>query len=359
MTVRSTPIFVEGNSHPGEETRLMLGGMLGAATGTFSGGAASSDPAHGVINSVDLAVTQNGTPNMSVNVAAGGAFIRGTQSANQGAYHLWNDATLNVAISASDPTNPRRDLIIAQVRDAYYSGSTRDARITVVTGTAAASPTDPSLAAFPNALVLARVAVAANATTIVTANITDLRPLANVAEKIPTFATTALRSQFIPVPSTGQTAYMSNDNTLYTYNGTSWVPSGSLVPHTVGRNNTNITTTGSSTVWANIPTTTTLSITKYRADTNLIVALSMSAQYVNTVADFINIGVLVNGVDYQIAANGTGANSRQAQAGSTLITGLAAGTYAVQLRYRVTGGGGGLVTWDSNTGYNLMLTETL
>ena len=116
MTVRSTPIFIQGNSHPAEETRLMLGGMLGTVTGSFAGGVASSDPAHGVVRATDLAVAQNGTPNMTVNVAAGGAFIRGTQSANQGAYHLWNDATLSVAISAADATNPRRDLIIVQVR---------------------------------------------------------------------------------------------------------------------------------------------------------------------------------------------------------------------------------------------------
>ncbi|CAB5217913.1 hypothetical protein UFOVP209_30 [uncultured Caudovirales phage] len=210
MTVRSTPIFVEGNSHPGEETRLMLAGMLGSVTGSFAGGVSAADSAHGVVNLTDLAVTQNGTPNMSVNVATGGAFIRGTQSANQGAYHLWNDASLNVTIAASDPTNPRRDLVIAQVRDAYYSGTTRDARITVVTGTAAASPTDPSLSAFPNALVLARIAVAANANQVVTANITDLRPVANLSDRLPSFSTLGAANIAIPSPSDGQAYYLNS-----------------------------------------------------------------------------------------------------------------------------------------------------
>ena len=178
MTVRTTPIFIDGNTHPAEETRLAIGALLGTATGSFAGGVSAVDSAHGVINFGDLAVTQNGTPNMTVNVAAGGAFIRGTQSANQGAYHLYNDGSINVGLASSDPTNPRRDLVIAQVRDAFYSGSTKDARITVVTGTAAASPTDPSLSSFPNALVLARVAVAANDTAITTAKITDLRTYA-------------------------------------------------------------------------------------------------------------------------------------------------------------------------------------
>lgn len=178
MAVRATPIFIDGNTHPAEETRLAVGALLGTATGSFAGGVSAVDSGHGVVNSGDLAVTQNGTPNMSVNVAAGGCFIRGTQSANQGCYHLFNDASVNVAISAADATNPRRDLVIAQVRDAFYSGSSKDARITVVTGTPAASPSDPSLSSFPNALVLARVAVAANATSVGTANITDLRTYA-------------------------------------------------------------------------------------------------------------------------------------------------------------------------------------
>lgn len=225
MTVRSVPIFLQAGSHPAEETRLMLGGMLGTATGSFAGGIAASDPAHGVVRPNDFAVSQNGTPNMSVNVAAGGAFIRGTQSANQGAYHVWNDGTVNLSVTAADATNGRKDLVIAQVRDAYYSGATNDARITIVTGTAAASPADPSLAAFPNALVLARITVAAASTTVVTAGITDLRPIANITGALPTFATQALATTAIPSPVDGQ-GYYQNTNTSAegpTYwNGSAW-----------------------------------------------------------------------------------------------------------------------------------------
>ena len=200
----------------------MLGGMLGTVTGSFAGGVASSDPAHGVVNVGDLAVTQNGTPNMSVDVAAGGAFIRGTQNANQGAYHVWNDATVHLSIDAADLTNGRRDLVIAQVRDSYYSGADDDARITVVTGTPAAVPVDPSLASFPNALVLARITVAAGDAAINTADITSLHTLANVENQIPVFTSTVQRDQFIPVPYNGQTVYLTSDNSTYTSNGSAW-----------------------------------------------------------------------------------------------------------------------------------------
>ena len=100
MPVRSTPMFLQAGSHPAEETRLMIAGLLGAPVGSFSGGTGALDPSHGVTRSDALAVSQNGTPNMSVNVAAGGCFIRGTLSNNQGSYFLWNDGTLN-AISSS------------------------------------------------------------------------------------------------------------------------------------------------------------------------------------------------------------------------------------------------------------------
>jgi hypothetical protein len=225
MAIRSTPTFVQAGSHPAEETRLMLGGMLGMPPTSFAGGVAASNPAHGIVTATDLAVTQNGTPNMTVNVAAGGCFIRGTASLNQGVYHLWNDATVNLGISPADLTNPRRDLVIAVVRDAAYSGASNDARLIVVTGTPAASPVDPSLASNPNALVLARITVAAGDTAINTADITDLRPIADISGRIPTFNTAALATTAIPSPVDGQ-AYYLNLNTdqegPYFFNGSQY-----------------------------------------------------------------------------------------------------------------------------------------
>ena len=225
MAIRSTPTFLQAGSHPAENTRLMLGGVVGAATGSFSGGVAASDPAHGVVRSTDLAVTQNGTPNMTVNIAAGGAFIRGTESSNQGAYHIWNDAILNLGLASADSTNPRRDLVVAYVQDSAYSGSSDLAQLVIVTGTPAASPSDPSLTAYPNALVLARIAVAANTTAIVTANITDLRTQANILNQVAPFTSTTARSQFIPTPYDGQGAYLNTGTSaegVYWYNGTEW-----------------------------------------------------------------------------------------------------------------------------------------
>lgn len=185
MAIRSTPWAIDNNTHPAQDARLALAQMVGCDLSTsFAGGVPASaglvvDPGHGVTSAGALKVTQNGTPNMSVLVAAGGGLLRGTQSAVQGVYALTNDASTNLTISAANASNPRRDLVILQARDnAFDAGGINDGRLVVVAGTPAASPVDPSLAAYPNALVLARVAVAANATSITNANITDLRSIA-------------------------------------------------------------------------------------------------------------------------------------------------------------------------------------
>lgn len=128
----------------------------------------------GVATSTDMSVAQNGTPNMSVNVAAGQAAVDGTQDVvHQGTYVGLNDATANFSIAASDPTNPRIDIVVAQFEDSVYSGANNDFKIAVVTGSPAGSPVPPATPA--NAMVLAQVLVGATVTSIVNANITDQR----------------------------------------------------------------------------------------------------------------------------------------------------------------------------------------
>ena len=120
---------------------------------------------------------------MSVDVAAGAAFILGTETTYQGTYYFQNDATVNMVIAASDPTNPRNDLVVAQVRDANYSGASNDARLFVVTGTPNASPVDPTVPA--DTLTLARVRVDATVTSIVAGKVTDLRVRGGAQAQLP------------------------------------------------------------------------------------------------------------------------------------------------------------------------------
>jgi hypothetical protein len=70
------------------------------------------------------------------------------------------------------------------VYDAQYSGGTNQATLEIVTGTPAPSPVLP--AAPNNTITLAQISVAANATSVVNANILDLRTLYTRNSPVPT-----------------------------------------------------------------------------------------------------------------------------------------------------------------------------
>ena len=137
-----------------------------------------------------LAVVQRGAgANMSVDVPVGDAIIQ--RSDGTYGHPAWNDATLNQVIAAADGSNPRRDIIVMYI-DYNQTPSTGVAnntngvvKITSVAGTAAGSPVDPSNATIQSAvgsgnpwIKLARVRVAAGATSITNSVIDDLRIMA-------------------------------------------------------------------------------------------------------------------------------------------------------------------------------------
>jgi hypothetical protein len=172
MTEVNPPGFLQnaGNVHTAEILRSAHSGLLhGVKT------AAGLVARGGVVSGMggNLAVTQNGSPNMSVNVAAGHAYVPGTEGSKQGTYVVVNDASKNLTITAADGTNPRIDLIVAKVQDTLYSGAVNSWSLAVVAGTPAGSPAVPTQPA--NSIALAQVLVGAGVTSIVTGNITDRR----------------------------------------------------------------------------------------------------------------------------------------------------------------------------------------
>lgn len=143
----------------------------------------------GVVNQSDCAVTQNGTPNMSVNVASGVAYILNpawtAASLTETKYwRIKNDATVNVAISANASGNPRITSIFAKLT----TGTTPDdygtnvGSFVAVDGTPAGSPTAPAAPSDGNGYTrLADITVASGASSIVTANIADRRSIVDIA----------------------------------------------------------------------------------------------------------------------------------------------------------------------------------
>ena len=104
---------------------------------------------------------------MNINVAAGNCLVPNTSGSTQGGYLLSMMSSGSLSVAASDPTNPRIDLVCATVSDVGSSSSF--AEVQIITGTPAASPAAPALPA--SSITLYQVTVPATATSILTGNI--------------------------------------------------------------------------------------------------------------------------------------------------------------------------------------------
>lgn len=189
-------------------------------------------------------VAATGTPGSDVTVQLGQAVLTASRAtANFGSYITSMDAvkTVHILDVPADPSNQRNDLIIAAQKDIYYSDSTSGFTVQRVLGTASASPVDPSLATFPDNILLARVRVTAGATSITNAMIDDLRPGWTVAlgGLLPVADATARAA--ITTPYDGQAIYRQDRDWVEIYNGTSWCVQGVPVCTSVSDRNTAIT----------------------------------------------------------------------------------------------------------------------
>ena len=169
MTVQTVPAYLQNASHSAAVFRQAVS-------------AAFQSP--GILGAGELAVSQQGTPNMSVILGAGRAMVAGSQVTppsglsftTQAMYNTLNDGSITLTVTTANATNPRIDAVYIGVQDAFYSGSTNTAVAGIVAGTPSSSPVAPSIPA--NSLLLAYIAVGAGVTSIVTANITSKQPLA-------------------------------------------------------------------------------------------------------------------------------------------------------------------------------------
>lgn len=211
MAIQSIPLFLQSDGpsatgHPAEDVRRWMQTVHGDSTG--------------VLGANDLKVTVSS--GLTVSAAAGRAVVAGTESATQGAYFADARTATLVTLATANAVNPRIDLIVVRVRDSAYSGLVANDGVTIeaVTGTAAASPAAPATPA--NSIVLARVAVAANATTLVAGNITDYRTFHVRPGGIPTFTDAADRTQRWTTPAEGAMSYLTADDHYYWYDGAAW-----------------------------------------------------------------------------------------------------------------------------------------
>lgn len=117
--------------------------------------------------------------------------------------------------------------------------------------------------------------------------------------------------------------------------------------------------TTTSATYVDLPATSSLSFTKLydAAETKLCVSLSVGARI--TVATFtaVRFGVRINGADYDVAHTEIADLSKHGtMSGEREVTGIPAGTYTVQVRYRRVSGGG-TINVDSNDWLSLTVEE--
>lgn len=183
-----------------------------------------------------LAVSQRGAgANMSVDIAIGDVVI--PRSDGTYGHPSWNDAVYNQAISTADVSNPRRDIIVMYIDYATtpstgVSNNTNGVvKIKVVNGTPAGSPADPSDVAIQASVgsgnpfsKLARVRVAAGASSITNSVIDDLRNMA-----------TGLDNQgWVTVPNSQSISWAYSSYSSTTRKGVVTVPTDATTRYAIG-----------------------------------------------------------------------------------------------------------------------------
>lgn len=143
----------------------------------------------------------SGKANMSYDVRAFAAVL--SRGATAGAVLLTNDGTYNVATTAAPGSNSRYDVVYLWQREYSLDGTDSNPVIGVVQGTAAASPTVPSLAAYPGAIELARILVPSGVTaTNSGTTITQTAPFTTADGGILPFRSTTEMNLFTPFGAT-------------------------------------------------------------------------------------------------------------------------------------------------------------
>ena len=172
----------------------------------------------GVVGGNGLAVSA-GT-GMTVNVQPGSYVVPNSGTPTAGGYASTLSSSATLTVQTADPTNPRIDIVVANVVD--NGNNTSSGLVQIITGSAAPSPSVPGAPA--NSITLARITVAAGATSITSAMITDVRPFTTTAGGVLVAAKGAVTGY------PGQLAYDASSGSFYHNDGTSTPKQAKVLP---------------------------------------------------------------------------------------------------------------------------------
>lgn len=219
MAVTNPPGWLQnaGSTHTAAQLRQYLAGLV---AGNFS--SATGLRARGGIHPSlgdEFRTHQAGSPNMTVITEPGICCIPGSESGAQANYWACNDAAVTLSITAAHASLPRIDIVVVNIRDTFYSGVNNDSQLQVIAGTPASSPVPPSAPA--NSITICQVAVGAAVTSIVDANITDLRFYLAATGGVINARTDAARPASTEI-NVGQLAYSMDVSKLYIWDGSAY-----------------------------------------------------------------------------------------------------------------------------------------
>lgn len=185
--------FPNGIPFSAQELRRSFQALLSAVAPASQSGVTPLDG--------QFAVTQRAAgANFSVDVAAGHAFVLGTDVAFQGVYGCWNDAVANVTVPGPPASGTEVHRLVLQVKDrfnnALWTGYT--ANLILLADTGSGTPAQPA-----SSITLALISVSAGQASVLNANIADQRPmLGSVPLSAVKSATQSVTSSTVPVNDT-------------------------------------------------------------------------------------------------------------------------------------------------------------
>ncbi|WIC88826.1 minor tail protein [Streptomyces phage OnionKnight] len=179
MAVINPPMWMQSGSYPARNDRLALTALL-SYPGFAADEATPLRIRQGVkpsFQNYQLKVRSAPTPNMTVIVSAGFAFIDQHDTGGQGTYICVNDGDVTLTVQpAGSAGQYRKDTVVASVYDAEYAGSSSEWQLEVIQGPYAASAGTTVRGTLPpNAQVLADITVNPSQSSVSSGNIFDAR----------------------------------------------------------------------------------------------------------------------------------------------------------------------------------------
>lgn len=281
----------------------------------------------------------------NISIAAGSAYVSDIGGASFGQYFARTSsfALPNTIVRIPNSGVARNDCVYIRILD-----TTRGDSIDSCDLIYEANASTPSA---PRALLLATIAVSGANVAVAT----DARKFSGTYQGI--YRTTVAN---LTTPSDGgpRYAHILDNGTTQQYDAVrGWHPLAAGIPHTSVSRVVQTVAGNSTLVYAAMPTAVNLSFTKYRADTTLIVDVSVSFTC-GTGVSLGRYGIFFSAstTEVLLTANNI-ANDHRGYSGSVAITGVAAGFNTYSLYWKHIAAYGAMST-DANDQITLKLTET-